>query len=312
MDLQNAPLFTDHGAGPLPGAAYWLTASDGVRIRIGVWGPDAPKGTVLLFCGRTEYVEKYALVACDFAARGLACVVIDWRGQGLADRLIADKRLGHVADFQDYQLDVAAVRAACEALSLPRPLFVLGHSMGGAIALRTLYEEAPFAAAAFTGPMWGVSLSPTLRTVAWVLGRAMPAVGLGKALCPGTTIESYVLSAPFEDNTLTRHRPSWEMMKAQLKSHSELALGGPTVIWLQEALKDTADLAARPAPDLPCVTFMGDNERIVDPKRIHARMASWPGSTLHLLPDTEHEVLMDDDETRGRIIDQICDTFLSA
>ncbi|MEM6758294.1 MAG: alpha/beta hydrolase [Pseudomonadota bacterium] len=312
MTLVDAPLFTDHGTGPLPGAAYWLTASDGVRIRIGVWGRNADKGTVLLFCGRTEYVEKYAVVACDFAERGFATVVIDWRGQGMADRLIKDRRLGHVDRFEDYQLDVAAVVAACDAIRLPRPLFLLGHSMGGSIGLRAIYEGLPIAAAAFTGPMWGIEMSDTLRATAWALGRVMPKVGLGNTLCPGTTIEHYVLTAPFEDNTLTRHRPSWDVMQAQLNAHPELALGGPTVLWLHLALLDTAALARKAAPDVPCITFLGDNERIVDPTRIHARMAGWKNGTLELLESTEHEVLMDDDATRGRLIDMMVDTFQAA
>ena len=81
-----APLFPQ-ADGPQGGVAQWLTTSDGVRVRVAVWGRDAPKGTVLLFPGRTEYVEKYGRAAGDLLARGFATVAIDWRGQGLADRL---------------------------------------------------------------------------------------------------------------------------------------------------------------------------------------------------------------------------------
>ena len=60
----------------------------GVRIRVGLWHRQGPAGTVLLFPGRTEYVEKYGRTARLLAARGLATLVIDWRGQGIADRLV--------------------------------------------------------------------------------------------------------------------------------------------------------------------------------------------------------------------------------
>jgi len=53
---------------------------------VGHWTGQHVKGTVLLFPGRTEYIEKYGPAAADFLARGFATVVIDWRGQGLADR----------------------------------------------------------------------------------------------------------------------------------------------------------------------------------------------------------------------------------
>ena len=105
-----APLFAE-ADGPAGGVAYWLTTVDQIRIRVAVWGHDAAKGTVLLFPGRTEYVEKYGRAATDLLTRGYATVTVDWRGQGLADRLQPNAALGHVADFKDYQLDVDAVVA---------------------------------------------------------------------------------------------------------------------------------------------------------------------------------------------------------
>ncbi|MEO1363057.1 MAG: alpha/beta hydrolase [Pseudomonadota bacterium] len=312
MTLQAAPLYTDIGASSAEGAAYWLTASDGVRIRIGVWGAQSSAGTVLLFCGRTEYVEKYAMIADELLQRGYATVVIDWRGQGLADRLLDNPNIGHVNDFADYQLDVAAVLDATRALSLPEPLYLLGHSMGGSIGLRALYEGLPVAAAAFSGPMWGIAMAPYLRPVAWGLGRAMPAAGLGNVIAPGTSQTHYVLASPFEDNTLTRDPAMWAMMRDQLKAHPELALGGPSVTWLRKALDDTNALAARPSPDIPCITFMGDNERIVHVPRVHERMNNWPGSTLHIIENAEHEVMMEDAASRAWLFDTMAEAFAKA
>ena len=44
------------------------------------------KGTVCIFPGRTEFIEKYFEVVRDLRARGFAVAVLDWRGQGLSDR----------------------------------------------------------------------------------------------------------------------------------------------------------------------------------------------------------------------------------
>ena len=71
MTLAEAPLFTDVAPAPLPGAAYWAHASDGLRIRLGVWQPSGARGTVLLFPGRTEYIEKYGNAVGEIAARTL-------------------------------------------------------------------------------------------------------------------------------------------------------------------------------------------------------------------------------------------------
>jgi len=97
VTLSKAPLYEDVSEGPDDAAAYWMACADGVRIRVAVWGADVgTRGTVLLFPGRTEYIEKYGRTAAEFAARGYATLVIDWRGQGLSDRLLEDTALGHV------------------------------------------------------------------------------------------------------------------------------------------------------------------------------------------------------------------------
>ena len=107
--MQSAPFYSDVADGPEHGRAFWLRTTDGVRIRIGLWTPSgASKGTVLLFPGRTEYTEKYGRAAADFARRGYATLAVDWRGQGLADRLLDDAMSGYVQVFDDYQTDVEA------------------------------------------------------------------------------------------------------------------------------------------------------------------------------------------------------------
>jgi len=312
MTLQAAPLFTDVHPAPLDGAAYWVHAADGARIRVGVWQPEGAKGTILLFPGRTEYVEKYATAAGELADRGFATVAIDWRGQGLADRMLEDERVGHVNLFRDYQLDVQAVMALVRELELPEPLYLLGHSMGGCIGLRALHEGLPVVAAAFTGPMWGIRISPHLRPVAWALGRMMPALGQGHRLPPGRIVDSYVLTAPFEDNLLTTDREMYEMMRSHLTAHPELSLGGPSFVWLREALDEMLELSRIPAPKLPCDTFVGTNERIVHMGRIQSRMDSWDDGFLHLVRDGEHEVLMGDAKTRADIFDTVSHRFADA
>lgn len=309
MALESAPLFEDIHPGPPGGRAVWTQTSDGKRIRLGLWAADAPKGTVLLFPGRTEYIEKYGESACELAARGYATLAIDWRGQGLADRLLPDYATGHVEKFPDYQKDIAAMVAAAKELDVPKPYFLMAHSMGGCIGLRALMEGLDVNAAAFTGPMWGIEISAALRPVAWLLGRLMPAIGQGHRIAPSTAPEPYVVANPFEDNTLTRDREMWNMMGAQITAHPELAIGGPSFIWLHEAIEETKALAARPAPDVPSIAFLGDNERIVRVDRIETRMANWSNGTLHLVKDGEHEVQMEGPEKRGEIFDQIAAHF---
>ena len=304
-----APLHDALADGPAGGAAFWLTATDGPRIRIGVWRVPQARGTVLLFPGRTEYVEKYGRAAADLAARGYATLAVDWRGQGLADRLAPDRVLGDVVKFTDYQHDVAAVLAAAEALDLPRPWHLLGNSMGGCIGLRAVMEGLPVASCAFSAPMWGILLPPGRRPAAWALGWASQGLGLGQMRAPETKRPPYVQIAPFAGNMLTTDRDMFDWMRGHLEAVPDLALGGPSLRWVFQALAEMRGLAARPAPALPCVTFLGSNERIVDPQRIRDRMAAWPGGRLEMVPGAEHEVLMETPATRARVFDAMVAHF---
>ena len=310
MPVTAAPFFTDVLPGPAGGAAHWCETADGKRIRVGHWPLEGAKGTVLIFPGRTEYIEKYGHTAGELAKRGLASMAIDWRGQGLADRLIADARVGHVDAFTDYQKDVAALVRAARALALPRPYFLLAHSMGGAIGLRAVMEGLAVQAAAFTGPMWGIHLAPHMRLAARILSTVMPMIGRGQRLPPNSTYDPYVQTAPFADNMLTTDPAMYAMMQNQLAAHPDLSLGGPSLLWLREALSETDHLADRAAPNLPCVTFMGTNERIVDTARIQDRMEAWKGSRFELVEGGEHEVLLEKQQLRDPIFDRLAKLFL--
>lgn len=300
-----APLFEEIADGPAGGRAFWLETGDGLRIRAGLWRPEDARGSVLIFPGRTEFVEKYGRAAGDFHRRGFASLAVDWRGQGLADRLTGDAMAGHVMRFADYQQDVHALLGAARALDLPEPWHLLGHSMGGCIGLRALIEGMPVASAVFSGPMWGIRMSQALRPVAWSLSWSGRRLGMGHRYAPGTVSDCYVLTEPFETNRLTGDREMYDLMVAQLRAHPELCLGGPSLRWLHEALAETRALSRLPAPRLPCLTVVGEEEDIVDMARIRARMQAWPGGRLEVVPGGRHEVLMEDAATRARLFDLI-------
>jgi len=311
MPLSPAPFYEEDAEGPPGHVAHWVRAADGVRLRVGAWpAQGTARGTVLLFPGRTEYIEKYGRTAAEFAGRGLGTLVIDWRGQGLADRLLDEPGPGHVGQFLDYQHDVRAAVQAARQLNLPKPWYLLAHSMGGAIGLRALIEGLPVEAAAFTGPMWGIRIGALMRPAAWALSWGSSVVGLGHRIAPGTGEASYVATAAFEDNTLTTDADMFRYMQEQVRRRPELQLAGPSLQWLREALAECLALSRLPAPRLPCSVFVGGLERIVDLPRIEERMRAWPGGRLEQLQGAEHELLMERPEIRGRVLDRITAQFL--
>jgi lysophospholipase len=266
---------------------------------------------VLVFNGRTEYAEKYGRVAADLEGRGYATLTVDWRGQGLSDRLRTERALGHVRSFADYQLDVAAVVAHGRALGLPEPWFLLAHSMGGTVGLRALLEGLEVRGAVFSAPMWGIQMAAALKPVAWSVSSMSRAFALSHLLTPGQEAANYLLRCDFAENTLTGDRETFEWMRGHLATEPTLALGGPSLQWLNEALREMRRLMTAPAPQVPALAFLGSEEMIVDPARIRRRLADWPGSKLVTLPTARHEVLMETPAIRARALDGIGE-FLEA
>ncbi|MFC7703320.1 alpha/beta fold hydrolase [Plastorhodobacter daqingensis] len=303
-----APFHADLAQGPEGGRATWLQADDGLRLRMLLW-PAQSKGRVLVLPGRGEYGEKYGPVASELARRGYGTVTLDWRGQGLSDRLLTDVQAGHVGDFYDYQRDLAAVLAALEAAGEPAPMFMIAHSMGGCIALRALMNGLQMRAVAFSAPMWGIDMSIRLRSAAWGLCTAAWLGRFSHSYVPGSGPGSWVLTQPFDTNSLTSDPEAYRWMVAQLVARPELGIGGPTLGWLNAALRETALLSLRPSPPIPAFTAVGTQETIVSVAAIHRRMTQWPGGRLEELPGARHEILMERPMVRQAFYDAATTLF---
>ena len=81
---------------------------------------------------------------------------------------------------------------------------------------------------------------------------------------------------------------------------------------MHAALVECATLDKLPSPSLPGLTFLGTNERIVCAPAIRRRMAGWTFGTLHEVPGKEHELLMEDPQTRKQVIGQMVAHFEAA
>ena len=307
--MSAAPLFTEVADGPADGRAVWLKAADGVRIRAALWNPKAPKGTIFLLPGRTEYVEKYGRAAGELATHGYATLCVDWRGQGLADRVLPDKMIGHVGDFAEYQFDLDALIAFAKSENLPRPCYMIAHSMGGCIGLRGLMRGLDFKATAFSAPMWGILIAAWMKPIANVLATAARLFSFDNRYAPGTNGKTYVIEAPFTGNSLTTDPEMWDYMRQQALAHPDLSLGGPSYAWVRAALTECHALSLLPSPTTPTTCALGLQERIVDTGPIHARMARWPDGRLDLYSGSEHEVMMERPQTRDTFLSRAAELF---
>jgi lysophospholipase len=77
---------------------------DGTELRFARWDATRSprRGTVCLFGGRNEFIEKYFEVIADLRRRGFAVATMDWRGQGGSQRKLVNPRKGYVKGFWQY------------------------------------------------------------------------------------------------------------------------------------------------------------------------------------------------------------------
>lgn len=273
-----------------------LVAEDGTRLRARRW--DGGADTVLLLQGRTEYIEKYETVSEHLVARGWSVVTLDWRGQGGSERSLPDPMIGHVRDFSDYQMDLRAVLPL-----LTGRVFVIAHSMGGLIALRWMMGGADVSAVAFSAPMWGLPMEGLMRPVAHLVAGRPSLLNRADRSVPGLTPVPYVTEAGFAGNTLTSDPESFARLKADAAAMPDRMLGGPSLGWLNAALREMRTLAMHRCPPVPAMAMVGSRERVVDVAAIRARMARWDGAVLTAIDGAEHEIMMERPEIRAAFLD---------
>ncbi len=305
---ETAPFYARIADAPDGEQAFWARTEDGTRIRVAIWAGQK-NGTVLLFPGRSEYIEKYGLVVGELVRRGLNVVVIDWRGQGLSDRDLPGRTIGYVEDFLVYQQDMQTMLALDEVKALPGPRVLLSHSMGGCIALRALLNGLDVRGSIFSAPMWDLYYAPLLRPFAKALIHVGPHIGLGKRRAPGTSEQNYVIEQEFEGNVLTSDEENFARLKRNLIAQPDLSLGGPSLRWLLAADHEMKALSRTLPPDVPALSLQGDADSIVVQEVVHALTARFNEGEVLLRSHARHELLMETPSHRRACWDKI-DAFL--
>jgi lysophospholipase len=125
-----------------------LTAFDGLTIFHQAWLPDGdPGAVVMLIHGLGEHSGRYAHVAEALTDAGIAVHALDHRGHGKSD----GKR-AFVKSYAEFMQDLVQFRSHIEAQHPELPLILLGHSMGGNLAVgHTLDHQAGIAGLALSG-----------------------------------------------------------------------------------------------------------------------------------------------------------------
>ena len=250
-----------------------LRAPDGTALATASWIPEEPRATVLLAHGYGEHIGRYGHVVTPLAARGYAVFALDHRGHG---RSSGPRALIH--RFDHYVDDLHLLAESARQAFSDLPVVLLGHSMGGLIAVRyALQHQADLAALVTSGAalLIGKDVSARMRRIAGVLATIAPNLPIR-----GSSSNESVLST---DSTVERDF-----------GRDPLNYNGPTKVALGHAFSAAA-ADARPrynALTLPLLAMHGAIDQLTDPtgsELLHAEAAS-TDKTLQLWPDLKHEI----------------------
>jgi len=132
----------------------FMITSDQKSLRYGIWYSlkEKPNGSILLLNGRREFMEKYSETIDELNHKGFNVYSLDWRGQGLSSRMLANRHKGFIDDYDVYLNDLNLLVTKIVKPESVHPLIIIAHSMGGHIALRFMHDHPEVADGRHGGP----------------------------------------------------------------------------------------------------------------------------------------------------------------
>ncbi|SAL54489.1 hydrolase [Caballeronia peredens] len=272
-----------------------VTTRHGVELFLHRWRPAAEgelKARIALVHGLGEHAGRYDALALALNVAGIELIAIDLRGHGKSSGARVSVRV-----LNDYLRDVDVLLEACAATPpAATPLFLMGHSMGGAIA--TLYaaeraHESNLAGLILSSP----ALRPGAGTPRWKAGLARIA-GLLAPRMGAFSIDPSLLSRAPGVVEAYRRDPLVHHGAVPVRTAAQLLAGMQRIA------------TKRAAITLPLYVFHGTADAICDAagSREFEANAGSTDSTLALYEGSAHETLNDLD--RDRVIRELIDWTL--
>lgn len=206
------------------GGLAWMTmptlrAGDGVDLHLRAWEPSGTeRGTVVLVHGLGEHIGRYEHVAAALTDEGWRVFGHDHRGHGRSGG-----GHGRLATSDDFLQDLATV--VDHARRPGRPLVLLGHSLGGAIAGRFVAEgietepaawHRPVDALVMTSPALELGMNPAQKALLAVLGPVAPTLAVGNGLKAEWISRDPAVVKAYEDDPLVHDRVTARLVRFML------------------------------------------------------------------------------------------------
>jgi alpha-beta hydrolase superfamily lysophospholipase len=265
-----------HQDGHLQGAA-------GLRLYRQSWTPEGDvKATVVIAHGASEHSGRYGYVVDRLVADGFAVHSVDHRGHGRSEgpRAFLDR-------FVNVLSDLGQVVDRAREAHPDRPLFLLGHSMGGGVATAfALRHQSKLDGLALSAPLTVLEAAPLpLRMIARTLSKLAPRTGVYEVEAGGISRDPEEVRRYDEDPLVYRGK-----------------LPARTVTELADMVAPFAD--ELPRLTLPLLVMHGTADRIVPiaGAELVAERSGSTDSTFHRYDGFFHELFNEPAGERDRPI----------
>uniref|UniRef100_A0A8C5B8C5 Monoglyceride lipase n=1 Tax=Gadus morhua TaxID=8049 RepID=A0A8C5B8C5_GADMO len=235
-----------------------IVNADGLHLFCRYWEPEAqPRALVYVAHGAGEHSGPYDEIALRLKELSLLVFAHDHVGHGQSegDRMI-------IKDFQVYVRDSLQHIDLMKAQHPSLPVFILGHSMGGAISILTASERAnDFAGVVLISPL--VQMNPDSATpfkvfVAKVMNQLAPSLPLDSAVTPlnyhGGLRVSFAMQLMGAVERIQRVIPAiaWPFLLLQGDTDKLCDISGARLMFEQAASADKK-LKVQEGPGVHCV-----------------------------------------------------------
>lgn len=251
-----------------------IKTADGLQLFSQSWTPaNPPRGHLLIVHGYAEHSSRYKHVAEFFTGEGFAVHTFDLRGHGRSGGKTA-----YVDRFDLYLKDLTAVLDHLKVSVGDTPIFLLGHSMGGAIVTLFVITRQPkrIRGILLSGAALKVNedISPLLQKVSGVVGAWLPKVKTIKLDTKAMSRDPKVVE-DYENDPLVYHGGTYARTGAEL-------------------IRATKQIRANMEKfKLPVLIMHGTADRLTDPegsKELERRAGS-EDKRLELYNELYHELL---------------------
>lgn len=199
----------------------YLKRDKGRKLFLRTWKPDNTgtelKGVILIAHGYAEHSDRYSYTAEFFTKKSFAVYAPDHYGHGRSEGIKAD-----VPDFRIFVEDLLSVLSKIQDTEKDIPVFLLGHSMGGAIAtILASKEETNLKGLILSAASIRIDggVSNFVKSISKVIAFLAPYLPLVNFAVEGISRDPEVIKAYKEDsynyNGKVRARMGREMLRSE-------------------------------------------------------------------------------------------------